>query len=78
MTDYDKELFPMDVGDIEWNDYLFDYILGLRVYLIKDTEPREIGLRKNRNLKIMYFIWLICNYLLIIWLLSIVYRNFIS
>jgi len=36
LTFKDREYFYFDVRDIDWNVYFETYILGIRLYLIKD------------------------------------------
>ncbi|KAK6644997.1 hypothetical protein RUM43_001273 [Polyplax serrata] len=36
MSDRDKEIFYFNIADLNWTDYLDQYLKGLRVYLAKD------------------------------------------
>lgn len=37
----DKQLFPFDIGEINWAHYIRNYILGARIYTLRD-EPRNV------------------------------------
>ncbi|XP_075233637.1 fatty acyl-CoA reductase wat-like isoform X2 [Lycorma delicatula] len=32
----DKEIFPFNIEDINWEEYLYDYMRGIRQYMLKD------------------------------------------
>ncbi|XP_034945485.1 putative fatty acyl-CoA reductase CG5065 [Chelonus insularis] len=68
-TASDKDNFHLDVREIEWDNYIQKYILGMRQYLLKDTPET---LPKARN-QIRKFYWIQKSIqfiiILILWLL---------
>lgn len=36
LDERDKEIFPFDIKDLNWEDYFFNYTRGARKYLLKD------------------------------------------
>lgn len=49
LTQVDKNMFNFDVNSISWNDYTVSYIIGARVYLLKDG-PESLP-KAMRNFK---------------------------
>lgn len=41
MSDVDKEKFNCDLASIDWDEFLQNYVLGARHYLLKET-PESI------------------------------------
>lgn len=53
LNDQDRKKFFIDVKQINWNDYLLNYILGVRKYLLQE-DPSTIPAAKrklNRQVK---------------------------
>lgn len=36
LTAEDRELFFCNIKDLDWDTYFYSYILGIRMYIIKD------------------------------------------
>jgi alcohol-forming fatty acyl-CoA reductase len=36
-SEADKALFPLNISDLNWESYLKNYMIGLRLYLLKET-----------------------------------------
>lgn len=36
MTEFDKTRFPSDVRQLNWKQYIYEYALGARLYLVKE------------------------------------------
>ncbi|XP_055327144.1 fatty acyl-CoA reductase wat-like isoform X1 [Sitodiplosis mosellana] len=56
MTDVDKKLFPSDSRNFEWNNFLYAYFAGMRVYVLMDpleTFPKSRA--KLRKLKYIHY-----------------------
>ncbi|XP_069691430.1 fatty acyl-CoA reductase wat-like [Periplaneta americana] len=48
----DRRLFDFDIDGLDWEEYFFRYVRGIRVYLMKDdlsTVP--VGIKKNKRLR---------------------------
>lgn len=69
----DRQLFQFDIGNIDWPQYIRNYILGARIYTLKD-EPRNVpaALRQLKRrqvayrssliiLAILFYYFLICS-----------------
>ena len=67
LSPIDKKLFPFNVTNINWKDYFDKFMLGSRLYLLKD--PIETLPQAKRKLKIFralqYFITFVLVYLAI-------------
>lgn len=37
-SDLDKQIFPFSMSDVDWKDYFYDYIPGIRRYLFKESD----------------------------------------
>ncbi|XP_045457844.1 fatty acyl-CoA reductase wat-like, partial [Melitaea cinxia] len=37
-SDLDKQIFPFSMSDVDWKDYFYDYLSGIRRYLFKDGD----------------------------------------
>ncbi|XP_012280843.1 putative fatty acyl-CoA reductase CG5065 [Orussus abietinus] len=72
----DRKAFPMDCTDVCWNEYLMNYILGIRKYCLKD-DPSTLP-QARRVMNYLYiadrFVKLILG-LFIVWL---IYSRFTS
>lgn len=56
LCEADKKLFDFDMSKLDWNDYFYSYVRGIRVYLLKDpldTVPKSIT--KHRRLKYVHY-----------------------
>lgn len=54
MTDVDKQLFPADSRDFNWNIFLYPYFAGLRVYMLSD--PLTTWKKSYNRYKLLKFI----------------------
>ena len=43
----DKKVFNFDIRQVNWDDYLFDYIMGIKVYLLKESIDELPTARSN-------------------------------
>lgn len=59
LTKEDKKSFNFDVRQVDWNSYLFDYVMGIKKYILKeqedDLEKAIVLLRKQRMTRQAYF-----------------------
>ncbi|KAJ8706214.1 hypothetical protein PYW08_010840 [Mythimna loreyi] len=56
MSAADQKLFDFDMSRVNWNDYFYNYIRGIRVYLLKDpVDTVPAGLRKLRRLRRLHY-----------------------
>ncbi|XP_053621774.1 fatty acyl-CoA reductase wat-like [Plodia interpunctella] len=56
MCTTDKDLFNFDMSSLNWSDYFFSYVRGIRVYLLKDpidTVPASI--KKHSKLRYLHY-----------------------
>lgn len=37
MTEFDKTRFPSDVRQLNWKQYIYEYALGARLYLVQEA-----------------------------------------
>lgn len=49
MSDEDQKIFFCDVKDLDWDEYIKYYILGIRIYLVKD--PLETLAEGQKHLR---------------------------
>nr|QLI61999.1 fatty acyl-CoA reductase 9 [Streltzoviella insularis] len=57
LCDADKQIFNFDIACVDWSDYFYNYVRGVRVYLLKDDiETVPAGLRKHFKLKLIHYI----------------------
>lgn len=49
MSSMDKEIFPMNISDVHWLNYMRTYIQGIRIYLMKDPEITLNEAKKRNN-----------------------------
>ncbi|KAK6633684.1 hypothetical protein RUM44_004291 [Polyplax serrata] len=78
MSDRDKEIFYFNIADLNWTDYLDQYLKGLRVYLAKDdmsTLPE--GRRKAVKLQIAHYTLVTFLYLLGFYMLWRIFSLFV-
>lgn len=59
LSDEDKQIFNFDVRQLDWDSYLFDYLMGVKRYVIK--ERLEELPKARRNLSWLKFYSIICN-----------------
>uniref|UniRef100_A0AC34QVW2 Fatty acyl-CoA reductase n=1 Tax=Panagrolaimus sp. JU765 TaxID=591449 RepID=A0AC34QVW2_9BILA len=63
IDDEDKKIFNFDVRQIIWDDYMFDYVMGIKVYLLKEnidnlpTARSNLAKLKQFSLYWNAFIW---------------------
>lgn len=44
MTAKDKEIFFCDIKNLDWNEFFESYVMGIRIYILKDPlETLEAG-----------------------------------
>uniref|UniRef100_A0A2A4JS90 Fatty acyl-CoA reductase n=1 Tax=Heliothis virescens TaxID=7102 RepID=A0A2A4JS90_HELVI len=56
MCEADKHLFDFDMSTMDWNDYFYNYIRGVRVYLLKDpVDTVPAGLKKLNRLRLLHY-----------------------
>lgn len=48
-SDEDKKLFNMDLSNMEWDKYFLKVILGIKKYILKDSEDRTFGQRRYQT-----------------------------
>ncbi|XP_055610967.1 fatty acyl-CoA reductase wat-like [Uranotaenia lowii] len=76
MSVEDKEFFPSDVKKIDWHDFFYIYVMGLRKYVMKENlENLKEAKRKMVLLCIMHYTLLTVLYLLAAWALVVVFRS---
>lgn len=51
MNETDKKLFPFSMKNVHWIQYMYNYIKGIRRYLIKDPDTSLVN-AKQRHLKL--------------------------
>lgn len=52
----DKKLFDFDMGALDWSDYFYNYIRGVRVYLLKDpVSTVPAGRKKLQRLRLVHY-----------------------
>lgn len=53
MTDFDRETrFPSDVRQLNWQQYIFEYALGARLYMLREPfETVKTAARRRRHLR---------------------------
>nr|AID66649.1 fatty acyl reductase [Agrotis segetum] len=56
MCPADKKMFDFDMSALDWNDYFYSYIRGVRVYLLKDpVNTVPAGLTKHNRLRFLHY-----------------------
>lgn len=52
MTEFDKTRFPSDVRQLNWKQYIYEFALGARVYLVKEAFETVIPIvHRNTTLR---------------------------
>lgn len=69
MTEFDKTRFPSDVRQLNWKQYIYEYALGARLYLVKEEFETVIP-KVHRNTTLRDFS--ICGAML---MMLILYKN---
>ncbi|RVE40077.1 hypothetical protein evm_015273, partial [Chilo suppressalis] len=65
LCDADKQIFDFDISNLDWTDYFYSYVRGLRVYLLKD--PLEtIPQGRTKHTRLMYLHYFCCTILSLI------------
>ncbi|XP_050541784.1 fatty acyl-CoA reductase wat-like [Daktulosphaira vitifoliae] len=69
-NDYDKQLFDMDLSNINWHDYFLNCIYGARSYVLNYSDDEaEVAAKKYQKMKVVYRITKGIMYLIIFYLL---------
>ena len=61
MSDTDKDLFPFDMVNFDWDSYYYNYMRGVRVYILND--PLDTVLKasgKYLKYKILHYMFMSC------------------
>ncbi|XP_049883818.1 fatty acyl-CoA reductase wat-like [Pectinophora gossypiella] len=79
LCDADKHIFDFDISGLNWSDYFYSYVRGVRVYLLKDpVDTIPDGKKKHYRLKTMHYILsaiLIMIVLKLVWsLFALIFR----
>ncbi|XP_059061564.1 fatty acyl-CoA reductase wat-like [Achroia grisella] len=56
LCEADKQMFGFDMSSISWNEYFYNYVRGVRIFLLKDpmdTVPASV--KKHYRLKILHY-----------------------
>ncbi|XP_004926017.1 fatty acyl-CoA reductase wat [Bombyx mori] len=54
----DRQTFDFDLSRLDWSEYFYNYVRGVRVYLLKDpVETVPAGLRRHNILKYSHYIF---------------------
>lgn len=65
LCDADKQIFDFNMATLDWSDYFYNYVRGIRVYLLKDpVETVPAGLKKLTRLRILHYIF--CSILVLL------------
>lgn len=56
----DKKIFNFDVRQIVWDDYLFDYVMGIKVYLLRENIDNLPSARTHLARFVIFSIFLDC------------------
>eukprot|EP00102_Acyrthosiphon_pisum_P013265 XP_008182779.1 PREDICTED: fatty acyl-CoA reductase 1 isoform X2 [Acyrthosiphon pisum] len=54
-SDEDKKLFNMDITNINWEEYFFKSILGIKKYILKDSEDPKVGQKRHQTIMVAYY-----------------------
>lgn len=75
MSQMDRQIFCFDIKNFEWKNYLTDFSIGLRLYVVNDPlETVAKGKAKSFNYKIAHYT--LAGFLLFI-VLTMLYRLFL-
>jgi hypothetical protein len=56
LCEADKHIFDFDLSSLDWSDYFYSYVRGIRVYLLKDPlETIPNGLKKHTRLRYLHY-----------------------
>ncbi|KAL3247976.1 hypothetical protein MRX96_056752 [Rhipicephalus microplus] len=70
LSSTDAKLFNFDVQAIEWSQYWQNYILGIRKYLLKVEESKELEARKHLGrLYVMHLVFQALLLMFVWWLM---------
>ncbi|XP_034946728.1 fatty acyl-CoA reductase wat-like [Chelonus insularis] len=79
LSPVDKELYQFNVSNLEWNKYFWDYIRGLRIFIIKDPlETIPEGKKRYSRLKALHYTSLTVGGILLLWLVYFLLTTLVS
>ncbi|KAL5239952.1 hypothetical protein ACI65C_007362 [Semiaphis heraclei] len=48
-SDVDKKLFNMDISNLKWEKYFYNTILGIKKYILKDSDDPKLSQKRHQN-----------------------------
>ncbi|XP_044261427.1 fatty acyl-CoA reductase wat-like [Tribolium madens] len=77
MQEDDKKLYPFDMSEFDWGNYIRRTVEGGRLYLLKETEESiPLGHKKVRFLRIAYYSSLVLLFYCIFLLVKVIFNFF--
>ncbi|XP_034946741.1 fatty acyl-CoA reductase wat-like [Chelonus insularis] len=74
----DKKIYYFNVGDLNWKDYSYHYMRGIRVFIFKDTWDTLPAQKKRYfKLKIAHYTFLTVESILLLWLAYFLLTTFV-
>lgn len=79
LCDADKHMFDFDMASIDWSDYFYSYVRGIRVYLLKDPfETVPAALKKHYKLKVTHYFFLTVLSLIVLRVFWVLFKMMFS
>ncbi|XP_045529369.1 fatty acyl-CoA reductase wat-like [Pieris brassicae] len=72
LNEADRHIFDFDISALDWNSYMYNYMMGIRLFLVKD--PKETipwGIKKQYFLIIANYIVMIIYAIALFWLVKL-------
>ncbi|KOX72974.1 hypothetical protein WN51_01342 [Melipona quadrifasciata] len=72
MNSVDQEIFCVNVQNMDWNEYFYQHIRGIRVYLLKDPmDTLQASQKKFRKLRIAHYSIISIIILITLWIATL-------
>lgn len=85
LNEADKQMFGFDISSISWNEYFYNYVRGIRIFLLKDPiDTVPASLKKYSRLKYLHYTFctILClgllrlSWSIISFIYALAYRSF--
>ncbi|XP_025194175.1 fatty acyl-CoA reductase wat-like [Melanaphis sacchari] len=73
-SDKDKQLFYLDMTNMNWNRYFLSSIYGIKKYILKDSEDLTIGQKRHKKVMMAYYMLSTIIYGCLLYLLYLLFK----
>ncbi|KAF3424512.1 hypothetical protein E2986_09267 [Frieseomelitta varia] len=69
MNSVDKEIFCVNVQNLDWDEYFYQYVRGLRLYILKDPmDTLQASQKRIRKLRVAHYLIVLIVILITLWI----------